>query len=141
MDIFDRLQNSSEPSDRDGNGLKASYLLDLPPDQRRVMRVLLRHTELTYADLSQALEALPEADRLTTEALDKVLVILTEQTWAIRSEIDQTVYYKANFHRRTESAAEKAAPRRRVSPTARGIWDSLESGDIKPADTSANKKG
>jgi len=130
MNALDKLQNSSELPDKDSGGIKASYLLELPPEQRRIMRLLLRHAEMTAADLRQALDALPEDEQLTSDQMDKAIQILIEQTWLIRLEANEIVSYKANFQRKVESALEKSPPRRRsASPVARGIWDALEAKD------------
>jgi len=130
MNALDKLQNSSELPDQDSGGIKASYLLELPPEQRRIMRLLLRHAEMTAADLRKALDALPEDEQLTSDQMDKAIQILIEQTWLIRLEANEIVSYKANFQRKVESALEKSPPRRRsASPVARGIWDALEAKD------------
>jgi hypothetical protein len=127
MSVSDQLQTAAELSDKDGNGIKASYLLDLPPEQRRFMRLLLRHAELTLPDLHKALDALPEGERLTPEETDKAINVLIEQDWLIRLEANDVVSYKANFQRKTASGSEKPAPRRRgANPVVRGVWEALE---------------
>ena len=127
---MDQLQNSPELPDKDSNGIKASYLLDLPPEQRRIMRLLLRHAELTLPDLRKALDALPEGERLTSDEIDNAIKVLIEQNWLIRLEANDVVSYKANFQRKTGSGSEKPAPRRRnASPVARGVWEALEAKD------------
>ncbi len=132
MNALDKLQNSSELPDKDSGGIKASYLLELPPDQRRIMRLLLRHAEMTLPDLRKALDALPEDEQVTSDQMDKAIQILIEQNWLIRLEVNEIVSYKANFQRKVESGVEKSPPRRRsVSPVARGIWDALEAKDKK----------
>lgn len=132
MNALDKLQNSSELPDKDSGGIKASYLLELPPDQRRIMRLLLRHAEMTLPDLRKALDALPEDEQVTSDQMDKAIQILIEQNWLIRLEANEVVSYKANFQRKVESGVEKSPPRRRsASPIARGIWDALEAKDKK----------
>ena len=130
MSASDQSQNSPQLPDKDGNGIKASYLLDLPPEQRRIMRLLLRHAELTLPDLRKALDALPDGERLTSDEIDKAINVLIEQNWLIRLEANEVVSYKANFQRKTGSGGEKSAPRRRnASPVARGVWEALEAKD------------
>jgi len=130
MSALDQVQNSPQLPDKDSDGIKASYLLDLPPQQRRVMRLLLRHAELTLDDLRKALDALPEAERLTSDEIDSAIKVLIEQNWLIRLEANAVVSYKANFQRKTASDSENPAPRRRsASPVARGVWDALEAKD------------
>ncbi|MBI4631244.1 MAG: hypothetical protein HY740_05920, partial [Chloroflexi bacterium] len=99
MSASDPLQNSPELPEKDGGGIKASYLLDLPPQQRRIMRLLLRHAELTLVDLRKALDALPEDERLTSDEIDNAIKALIEQNWLIRLEANNVVSYKANFQR------------------------------------------
>jgi hypothetical protein len=137
--VLERLANSSEPTTggEAAGGLKASYLLELPPDQRRVMRVLLRHNDLGFPELCQAVAAFPEAERLTNEQLEKILAILLEQNWLIRTEVERVIHYKANFQRRADEAKEKITPKRKVSPVVRGVWDALEAQDSQ---TESKKK-
>lgn len=132
MNALDKLQNSSEPSEKDSGGVKASYLLELPLEQRRLMRLLLRHAELTLPDLRKALDTLPEEERLSPDDIDKSLKVLLDQNWVVRLEVNDVVSYKANFQRTTETGTEKSLPRRRsASPLARGVWEALESKDKK----------
>jgi hypothetical protein len=130
MNALDKLQNSSELPDKDSGGIKASYLLELPPEQRRIMRLLLRHAEMTLPDLRKAIDALPEEEQLTSDQMDSAIKVLIEQNWLIRFEANEVVRYKANFQRKVESSAEKSPPRRRsVNPVVRGVWDALEAKD------------
>ena len=132
MNVLDRVQNSSELPDKDSGGVKASYLLDLPPEQRRIMRLLLRHTEMTQPDLRKALDALPAEEQVTAEQMDQAIKVLLEQNWMIRLEANNVVSYKANFQRKTESGFGSSSSRRRsASPVARGVWDALESTEKK----------
>ncbi|MBI5052737.1 MAG: hypothetical protein HZC38_18935 [Chloroflexi bacterium] len=126
MSASDPLQNSPELPEKDGGGIKASYLLDLPPQQRRIMRLLLRHAELTLVDLRKALDALPEDERLTSDEIDNAIKALIEQNWLIRLEANNVVSYKANFQRGSEKPGLR---RRSASPIARDVWDALEAKD------------
>ena len=132
MNVLDRVQNSSELPDKDSGGVKASYLLELPPEQRRITRLLLRHAEMTLSDLRKALDALPEDEQVTSEQMEQAIKVLVEQNWMIRLEANEVVSYKANFQRKTESGFGSSSSRRRsASPVARGVWDALESKDKK----------
>jgi hypothetical protein len=131
MNVLNQLPNSPPLPEKD-SGIKASYLLDLPAEQRRIMRLLLRHAEMSLPDLRKALEALPADEQMTADQMDKAIQTLIEQNWLIRFESKEEIRYKANFQRKTENDADKPSPRRRsASPIARGVWDALEAKDKK----------
>jgi hypothetical protein len=104
-------------------------LAELPPTQRKIMRLVMRKVEISYADLCVAVEALPESDRLSQAELDQVLQTLGQENWLVRVEKDQLVTYKANL-RRNPGSKETNKPKR-------NIWDVLSLGD-EPA-RSGNK--
>ncbi len=96
------------------SGISVLDLAKLPPDQRKIMRVLLRKVEMTYSDLCKDVEAMPEADCIDQGTLDKALEALCEQGWLTRMS-DQDVTYKVNFRRKPTSRLPK------------NIWDALDS--------------
>ena len=61
--VFDRLQNKIEDKQKDG-GITALDLADLPPALRKIMRLMLRRLQLSYPQLCEAMDAMPEAERL-----------------------------------------------------------------------------
>lgn len=84
------------------SGISVLDLVNLPANQRAIMRVLLRKTGMTYSDLCDAVEAMPEVDRMARSELDEALKILDEQDWLITTS-DQSVIYKANIRRKAGS--------------------------------------
>src|ERR1051326_4039818 len=104
------------PNPEPDSGLSVLDFGDLPSTQRKTMRLMLRQREVTYPDLCQVVDALPEAERLTRSELDDALKNLTEQQWLIRSG-EAPVIYKVNFRRGTRPAL------------ARDIWNVLDSVD------------
>ena len=75
-------------------------LAKLPPNQRRIMRILLRKGEMTYSDLYSSVEAVSEADCMDQTEFDKALEVLSKQGWLILTS-DQRVIQKVNFRRKT----------------------------------------
>src|SRR2546421_7213228 len=98
------------------SGISVLDFGDLPLPQRKTMRLMLRQREITYPDLCQVVESLPEAERLNRSELDEALKSLSEQQWLIRTDAEP-VSYKVNFRRGTRPAL------------ARGIWSVLDSVD------------
>jgi len=121
-------QNSEQ-----AGGISALDLGDLPANQRKTMRLMLRRREIAYLELCQVMEALPEADRLSRSELDEALQSLSEQQWLIRSEAEP-VTYKINFRRKAGKEFGDMTSRQRMRRTlARGIWNVLDSVETQPA--------
>ncbi len=99
-------------------GLSILDLAGLPPAQRKILRLILRQTDISYAVLAQALAGLPEADRLSQAELDETLDALLQQQFLLRSARDQDATFRVNHRRNARST-------RRTT-----IWDALDSGAI-----------
>lgn len=109
-------RRGSESDDQErGDGISALDLENLPPTMRKIMRLILRKVEMTYADLCEAVEALPKADGLSRADLDEVLDRLVKQRRLIRMGTDQNITYKVNLRRKAGSTLSK------------GIWDAIDS--------------
>jgi len=114
----DWLRSQSENKKRE-SGVSVLDLAKLPPNQRKIMRVLLRKIEMTHPDLCETVEGMPEADRMSVDELDKALVELGKQGWLTRKD-DQDVVYRVSFHRKT------------TSKLSQNIWSALESKNKNP---------
>jgi len=100
--VFDRLQKKIEDKRKEG-GITVLDLADLPPALRKIMRLMLRQTQMSYPDLRRSLEHLPEEERLTYENLDEALKKLTEQAWLIQIGEGEHAIYKVNLRRKPGS--------------------------------------
>ncbi|MBT4311043.1 MAG: hypothetical protein HOD49_11600 [Anaerolineae bacterium] len=100
--VFDRLQNKIEDKKEDG-GITALDLVDLPPSLRDIMRLMLRRLKMTYPDLCEAVDAMPEKQRISRQALDSALNTLTRQFWLIRMGAGEEATYKVNLRRKSGS--------------------------------------
>jgi hypothetical protein len=112
--LFDRLQNQLDKRDKDA-GISPLDLAGLPPALRRIMRMMLREVEMSYAQLVQIIADMPERDRLTQSELDDTLKQLTHDGWLIRLGVEDLVTYKVNLRRKAGSSL------------AQGIWAALDS--------------
>lgn len=113
--VFDRLQGQLDERAKEG-GISPIDLAHLSPKLRKIMRFMLREVESTYEEICQAVDAMPEDDRLNREELDEALDDLTKQFWLIRmGEEGGTITYKVNL---------RAKP---ASTLASNIWASLDS--------------
>jgi hypothetical protein len=111
--LFDRLQNELE--DREGEGgITALDLVDLPSQLRKLMRLMLREVEVSRADLGKAVQAMPEADRINDEELDKSLAALVKQSWIIALGEGERIRYRVNLRRK------------KISDLDKSIWNALE---------------
>ncbi len=110
-------QRSSESDDqKHEDGFSALDLESLPPTPRNIMRLMLREVEMTHSDLCEAVDALPETDRLSRADLDEVLEGLIKNRWLIRTDTDRATTYKVNLRRKPRSSLSK------------NIWDAMDSG-------------
>jgi len=99
---FERLQKQIDDK-RVKGGISVLDLADLPPALRKIMRLLLRQTQMNYPQLAAAMEQLPEDERLTQDELDKVLEKLVAQAWLIRIGRGERAIYKINLRRKAGS--------------------------------------
>ena len=111
--VFDRLHKKLEVDKRE-EGISALEIASLPPNLRKVMKVMLREVQMTYQELCLFIEQQSERDRLTGPELDEALEMLTRQGWLIRRGEGERINYQVNLRR-------KAA-----SKIAQGIWSSLD---------------
>jgi hypothetical protein len=111
--VFDRLQKQIEDKQKEG-GITALDLADLPPALRKIMRLMLRNIQMNYPQLCDAVEQMPDHERMPRAALDEALESLAQQAWLIQIGKGERAIYKVNLRRKTGSTL------------AGGIWDNLE---------------
>ncbi|KXK13864.1 MAG: hypothetical protein UZ14_CFX002001424 [Chloroflexi bacterium OLB14] len=111
--VFDRLDKEIKLKQQ-ADGITALDLVDLPPTLRKIMRLLLRELQMSYPSLLEAIESLPEADRLTPDQLDSALLSLTQQFWLTHIGEGKKAIYKVNLRKKVGSKL------------ASGIWSSLD---------------
>ena len=100
--VFDRLQKQLDIRKRE-EGISPIELRDLPPNLRKVMRMMLREVVMKYTDLCKAVDAMSDADRLSRPELDSALAALVEANWLMRYGQDEFTSYKVNLRRRAGS--------------------------------------
>jgi hypothetical protein len=122
--LFDRLQNELDDRDKEG-GITALDLADLPAPLRKLMRLMLRKIELDTPSLRQAVDAMPEKDRMEKAELDQALDELCKKSWLIRRGEGDSVSYKVNLRRKASSTLMDS------------IWSSLDDKIEGQEDTSA----
>jgi hypothetical protein len=127
MGVFDRLQKQLDIRKRE-QGISALEIADLPPNLRKIMRLMLRELVMKYDQVLAAVEAMPAANRMTKAELDSALKVLVEQNWLLRSGEGEMESYRVNLRRKAGSQLD------------RDIWSSLEARIVgqKPADQSQN---
>ena len=108
-DLRKRLEQESSTS-----GISAWDLAHLPNAQRRVIRLILRDVQLSYAELCRVVASLPVQERLEPAEIDEALAALVAQSWLIRLDQDNRPTFRVNLRR-------KAGSRLGAS-----IWEQLE---------------
>jgi hypothetical protein len=111
--LFDRLQTQINDKSREG-GITALDLADLPPALRKIMRLMLRQLQMNYPQLCEAMDGMPETDRLSRADLERSLETLTQQAWLTRLGEGEKAVYKVNLKAKSGSTL------------ASGIWSALD---------------
>jgi hypothetical protein len=111
--MFDRLQSQIDDKNKEG-GITALDLADLPPALRKIMRLMLRQLQMNHSQLCEAMDKLPEKDRLSRPDLDLALDSLTKQAWLNRVGEGAKAVYKVNLRAKSGSTL------------ASGIWSALD---------------
>ncbi len=111
--LFDRLNKEIKDKQQEG-GITALDLAELSPALRKIMRLMLRELQMSYPRLCEAMDAMPEKDRLTRDGLDDALSTLTQQSWLIRIGEREKAIYKVNLRHGDGSKL------------AAGIWSNLD---------------
>ena len=104
--VFDRLQNKIDDKREEG-GITALDLVDLSPSLRSVMRLMLRRLKMTYPEVCDAVDKMPEKQRMSHEEIERALNTLTKQFWLIRLGEGKTATYKVNLRAKAGSTLEK----------------------------------
>ena len=128
--IFDRLQKQLEIRKHE-EGISAIELTDLPPNLRKIMRLMLREVVIKYTDLWAAIEQMDAKSRLSRAELDSALNQLVEQNWILRSGKDEFTSYRVNLRRKAGSQL------------SQDIWAALDSKidtDREPNSPAGNDK-
>jgi len=113
MSVFDRLQEKLEVEKRD-EGISPIEIASLPPNMRKIMRIMLREVEMTRSQLVELIENMPAADRMSLEDMDEALKTLSKQGWLICRGEGERINYQANLRRKAGSKL------------AQGIWSALD---------------
>ena len=102
MSVFDRLKQQLDIQKRE-QGISALDIADLPPNLRKIMRMMLREVVLKYTELVTAVEAMPPANRMSQAELDAALKTLVQQNWLVRYGSGELMSFKVNLRRRAGS--------------------------------------
>ena len=112
--VFDRLKKQIDDKRKSG-GISALDLADLPPALRKIMRLMLRQIRMSYTQLLDAIEQMPEGERLNRADLDEALQKLSDQAWLIQIGAGERAVYKVNLRRKAGSNLSES------------IWQNLDS--------------
>lgn len=104
--IFDRLQKQLDIRKRE-EGISPLDIADLPPNLRKIMRMMMREVVMKYTDLCLAVDAMPEASRLSRKDLEAALATLVEQNWLMRYGEGEFTSYRVNLRRKSGSKLDK----------------------------------
>ncbi len=102
--LFDRLQNELDKREEEGKeGISPLDFVDLPAPLRRMMRMMLRETKLTYPKIVESLTSMPGFQQTEKAELDQSLDALVKQEWLIRIGVAKKATYRVNLSRKRGS--------------------------------------
>ena len=100
-ELFDRLQKELDSRQEEAQeGISVLDLLDLPEPLRKIMRMMLRKTKLSYT-YSEIASEMKDFDK---QGLNQTLTALVKQGWLFRFGEDESASYKVNLSRKRGSA-------------------------------------
>jgi len=105
--VFDRLQNKLDIEKHD-EGISLIEIAQLPPNLRKVMRIMLRELEITRKSLINEIDKLPKDDRLENDELFYSLETLAKQSWLISRGEGESLNYQVNLRRKSGSSLAKS---------------------------------
>jgi len=100
--IFDRLQKQIDDKKKE-EGISVPDLAALPPTFRKIMRLMLRQIQMSYPQLCEIVDQMPQSEQLTRANLDEALTKLVEQVWLIQIGEGDRAIYKVNLRRKAGS--------------------------------------
>lgn len=113
MSVFERLQKRLEV-DEHKEGISPLDIADLPPNLRKVLRLMLREVEMSDVELHKAVVEMPAEDPMSPTELDQALDTLTRQFWLIRRGLGGRITYQVNLRRKSGSRIPQ------------GVWNALD---------------
>jgi hypothetical protein len=105
--LTDQLNEHFDKMDADG-GMSTLHLLSLPKSINRVLRLFLKHKQISYTEILTSVEAMPEGERLTPVEVQEMLDVLIKREWLEKMEVDSVVNYGINLRPAIASATTKA---------------------------------
>lgn len=100
--ILDRLQKQIDDKKKE-EGISVLDLADLPPTFRKIMRLMLRQIQMSYSQLCEVVDQMPQSEQLTRTQLNEALTKLAEQSWLIQIGEGERAIYKVNLRRKAGS--------------------------------------
>lgn len=99
--FFDNLQDEmSKRDEKSKKGFSPLHLAELPPPLRKMMKIMIRKTKLTYHEV---VEIMKSEDDFDQGELDTTLSDLTKTEWLIQLGEGDRSTYKVNLGRRQAS--------------------------------------
>jgi hypothetical protein len=90
-----------------GDGFSTTDFLNTNPALNRMIKLFLHKRKMSYKEISEKIEALPEDKRLSREELDDTLKSLIEMAWLETTEEDGVLYYTVNMKSKIGTAAKQ----------------------------------
>ena len=125
---MDKLFPTPPNDESSSSGINPYELPNMPIEQRKILQLILRKREVSFSDLMDYIDTLPENERMDATRLDQTLEQLSQGKHIICVVEGEETTYKANM--RLKSGR---------NVMLKGIWDVLDSANEK-ADGSEQRR-
>lgn len=114
----------------DTTNLSTLDFMSIPAASRRLLRILLRKSEISDADLRVLVAELPEDKRPTDSEYQEAIADLTGRTWIVEYEMDGKPYYRVNLGSKVGSDESRTKPadlgKDYDGPSMPELWDAVD---------------
>jgi len=84
-------------------GFNVVDYMELPPAERCLVRLVLRHVSMSYPNICAEVELMPADQQMSQAELDAALEHLTRSNWLIPQQDEQQIIYRVNDSQRSTS--------------------------------------
>ncbi len=84
-------------------GFNVVDYMELPPAERCLVRLVLRHISMSYPNICAEIELMPANQQMSQAELDAALEHLTRSNWLIPQQDEQPIIYRVNDSQRSTS--------------------------------------
>lgn len=116
----------------ESQGMNTLDMMSMSPAVRRLSRIMLKYPSLTYEQICEKCEELPEEKRPTLEEINEAVNSLIDMKWLHKIEEDGEIIYTVKLKKKEGSAVSRTSSQQRRSSTGAvtmdGLWGKFDEG-------------